>query len=176
MEAFSDAHSEHTDFFRKIESEWDGKKQTCTYTNTVYKEFKKFYTTKLKNLYTDTSLNGSRHSDNLAENVLHRVAALEANVADNADVLDELVVEQENATAFLSRTRQPPETFTMRRDDATATDTTLASTSTLRSALAEQAAQHAASQRAFEARIEALESGTQQTRQSERSGGKRNTE
>ena len=145
MEAFSDAHSEHTDLFCKIESEWDDKKQTCAYTNTVYKEFKKLYTTKLKNLYTDTSVNGSRHSTNLAENVLHRVAALEANVADNAEVLDDLVEEQENTTAFLGRSRSPPETFTMRRDDTTTTDTTLASTAALRSALAEQAAQHAAS-------------------------------
>ena len=103
-------------------------------------------------------MNGSRHSANLTENVLHRVAALEANVADNAEVLDDLVEEQENATAFLGRSRPHPETFTMRRDDATTTGMTLTSTATLRSVLAEQAAQHAASQRAFEARIEALES------------------
>ena len=80
--------------------------------------------------------------------------------------------EQENATAFMGRSRPPTETFTMRRDDSTTTDTTLASTATLRSALAEQAAQHAASQRAFEARIEALESGTQSRG---RNGGKRDT-
>ena len=83
---------------------------------------------------------------NLAENVLHRVAALEANVADNAEVLDYLMEEQENATAYMGRSRPPTEAFTMRRDDTTTTDTTLASMATLRSALAEQAAQHAASQ------------------------------
>ena len=74
------------------------------------------------------------------------VAALEANVAKNAEVLDDLV--EETATAYSGRSRAPPASFSMHRGEDTSADTTLASTTTtMRAILAEQATQFAANQR-----------------------------
>ena len=149
LEAFAEAHKDTIDTFRKYEAEWNDKKVTYGYTGTVYKEFKIYFIRQLKNLYTDKR--GTHHQANSA--VLERVAALEANMADNADVLDDLV--EETASAFLGRPRTP---FVV-GDDATSADTTLASTTTMQALLTEQATQHATTQRAFEARIEQLVSG-----------------
>ena len=76
-------------------------------------------------------------------------------MADNTDVLDDLV--EETATAFLGHSTRTPYVV---GDDATSTDTTLASTITMRALLTEQASQHAATQQAFEARIEQFVSGS----------------
>ena len=151
LEAFAEAHKDTIDTFRKYEAEWNDKKVTYGYTGTVYKEFKIYFIRQLKNLYTDKR--GTHHQANHTA-VLERVAALEVNMADNADVLDDLV--EETASAFLGRSRTPY----VVGDDATSADTTLASTTTMRALLTEQATQHAATQRAFEARIEQLVSGS----------------
>ena len=142
LEAFAEAHKDTIDTFQKYEAEWNDKKVTYGYTGTVYKEFKIYFIRQLKNLYTDKR--GTHHQANSA--MALRVAALEATMADNTDVLDDLV--EETASAFLGRS--------IAGDNAASTDTTLASTTTMRALLSEQATQHAANQRAFEARIEQL--------------------
>ena len=119
---------------------------TYGHTGTVYKEFKIYFIQQLKNLYTNKR--GTHHQAHHADTVLEQVAALEANIADNAEVLDDLV--EETASAFLGRSSRTPYVV---GDDATSTDTTLASITTMRALLTEQATQHAATQRAFEARI-----------------------
>ena len=151
LEAFAEAHNDTVDTFRKYEAEWNDKKVTYAFTGRVYKEFKIYFIRQLKNLYTDKR--GTHHQANHTAAVLQRMAALEANVADNTEVLDDLV--DDAATAYHgAAVKAPPTAFTMpRRDDD---DTTLASTTTLRAMMAEQATQHATAQRAFEARIEQL--------------------
>jgi len=153
LEAFAEAHNDTIDTFRKYESEWNDKKVTYAFTGTIYKEFKIYFIRQLKNLYTDKR--GTHHQAHYTDTVLRRMAALEANVADNTEVLDDLV--DETATEY-NGTRAPPTAVTLpRRDDD---DTTLASTTTMRAMMAEQATQQAAAQRAFEARIEQLVAGT----------------
>ena len=160
LAAFATAHISSIVSFRTYESEWNVKKSQLTFTNTTYAEFKVFFTSKLKNLYTDR--HKTSHQANHADVLMQRVAALEHNIADLSSTQEERLDELESH-AYLSSRVAPPGSFCLPRDDATATtstDSTLASTATLKAMLAEQATQHQMAQRALEARIEQLVANT----------------
>ena len=159
LAAFARAHINSIDSFRTHESEWNEKKSMLTFTNTTYTEFKTFFTSKLKYFYTDQR---GTHQANHADILLGRVAALKHNMADMPMVQNERLEDLESAQAYRTRVA-PPDSFCLPRDDATAAtaaDSPLASNSTLRAMLTEQATQHQIAQGAFEARIEQLVANT----------------
>ena len=182
LAAFANAHIDSINKFRTYESEWDDRKTKLKLPDTTYTEFKIFFTSKLKLLYKDQRGTSHNHQANHADILLQRVAALEHNVADMSMTQEERLEDLESH-AYHSRTQAaPPDSLCLPRDDATAAtaaDSTLASTTTLRAMLADQAVQHQNAQRVFEARIEQLVSNNNNTgrsgngKQNNDNGGKR---